>query len=104
MMGVPLSTKDFIAAHLETSIPKGARNIPQIPITMYFAMCGSFSKIPSISSISRLPIWCSVVPTHRNIKDFAIAWKIIRKIPAQTASAVPMPPQATIRPRFAIVE
>ena len=58
----------------------------------------------SMSSMSRLPIWCSAVPTHRNSSDFAIAWNSTRKAAAQTASGVPTPAQATIKPRFAMVE
>ena len=44
------------------------------------------------------------MPTHRNSSDFAIAWNSTRKAAAQTASGVPTPAQATIKPRFAMVE
>ena len=49
-------------------------------------------------------MWCSAVPTHRNSSDFAMAWNRMRNAAAQTASGVPTPAQAVMRPRFAIVE
>ena len=52
----------------------------------------------------RLPMWCSAVPTHRNSSDFAMAWNSTRKQAAHTASGVPTPAQAVMRPRFAMVE
>ena len=103
-MKFPESTNDVIAAHFETSIPKGARNIPAIPIIMNAASLGILTKRPSISSISLLPILCSAVPTHKNSSDFVTAWNMISIMPAHTASAVPIPPHVTISPRFAIVE
>jgi NADH:ubiquinone oxidoreductase subunit 5 (subunit L)/multisubunit Na+/H+ antiporter MnhA subunit len=93
-----------IAAHLEISMPNGARNMPAIPITIIAAIRGIRTIRPFMSSISRLLIRCSTVPTERNMSDFEIAWKMIRRIAAQIASAVPIPAQATTRPRFAIVE
>ena len=57
-----------------------------------------------MSSISLLLIRCLTVPTERNMSDFEIAWKMIRRIAAQIASAVPIPAQAVTRPRLAIVE
>ena len=44
------------------------------------------------------------MPTHRNSRLFATAWKTTKKIAAQIASGVPTPAQAVIRPRLAIVE
>ena len=57
-----------------------------------------------MSSMSREPMWCSAVPTHRKSKDLATAWNSSRNMPAQMASGVPTPAQAVIRPRLAIVE
>ena len=71
---------------------------------MIAAILGKRTIRPFMSSISRLLIRCSTVPTQRNMSDFEIAWKMIRRIAAQIASAVPIPAQATISPRFAIVE
>ena len=92
------------AAHFETSIPKGARNIAEIPIIMHAASLGILSNSPSISSMFLDPMLCSAVPTHRNRSDLVTAWNIISIMPAHTAAAVPMPPHTTISPRFAIVE
>ena len=86
------------------SIPSGARNIPAIPIIINDASLGSLPKRPSISSISLDPIWCSAVPTQRNMSDFVIAWNMRSIMPAHTAPVAPTPPQITMRPRFAIVE
>ena len=58
----------------------------------------------SMLSMSRLPMWCSAVPTHRKSSDLAAAWNTSRKMAAHTAAAVPMPAQVTIRPRLATVE
>ena len=57
-----------------------------------------------MDSMSREPIWCSAEPTQRNSRLFAAAWKMIRKMAAQTASGVPTPAQAAIRPRLPMVE
>ena len=95
---------DVIAAHLEMSIPRGARNIPAMPMSIMSAILGILVKSPSMSSMSLLPMWCSTVPTHRNMRDLVMAWKTVSIIPAQTASGVPTPAQVTIRPRLAIVE
>ena len=91
-------------AHLASSMPNGAMNMHRIPSIMKRARRGMRSNNRSMSSMSRLPIWCSAVPTHRNSSDFAIAWNSTRKAAAQTASGVPTPAQATIKPRFAMVE
>ena len=99
-----LSTNDVIAAHLDMSIPNGARNMPAIPIIIMMASFGILTNSPSMSSMSLLPMWCSAVPTQRNIMDLVIAWNTISMIPAQTASGVPTPAHATIRPRLAMVE
>ena len=101
---LPESTNDTMHPHLEISIPNGARNIPAIPMIMHIASLGILLNRPSISSIILDPMWCSAVPTQRNSNDLVIAWNMMSMIPAHTAPAVPTPPQATIRPRFAMVE
>ena len=68
----------------------------RIPSIMKRARRGMRSNNRSMSSMSRLPIWCSAVPTHRNSSDFAIAWNSTRKAAAQTASGKSTPAR---RPR-----
>ena len=46
----------------------------------------------------------SVAPTSRKSSDFETAWNIIRNTPAHKVSGVPVPAQATIRPRFDTVD
>ncbi len=99
-----MSTNDTSVAHFATSMPNGAMNMHMMPSIMKRARRGMRSNSRSMSSMSRLPMWCSAVPTHRNRSDFAMAWKTMRKTAAQTASGVPTPAQAQIRPRLAIVE
>ena len=72
--------KASIAAHLLISIPKGARNMPAIPMNIMIAIFGMRPISPLISSMSLLPIRCSTAPTQRNRSDFARAWKIMRRI------------------------
>ena len=79
-------------------------NMHMMPSIMKRARRGMRSNKRSMSSMSRLPMWCSAVPTQRNSRDFAIAWNSTRNVAAHTASGVPTPAQATIRPRFAMVE
>ena len=92
------------AAHLETSMPNGATNMPMMPIDIRRARRGMRSNRSSMSSMFLLPMWCSAVPTHRNRSDFAMAWNRMRKHAAHTASAVPTPAQAVMRPKLAMVE
>ena len=99
-----VSTKDTSVAHFAMSMPKGAMNMHMMPSIMKRARRGMRSNKRSISSMSRLPMWCSAVPTHRNSSDFAMAWNSTRKQAAHTASGVPTPAQAVMRPRFAMVE
>ncbi len=91
-------------AHFEISMPSGARYMPAIPISIIRPTLGRFVIRPAMSSMSREWTWCSTVPTPRKRRDFATAWKMISRIAAQTASYVPIPPQATTSPRFATVE
>lgn len=98
------SRKAFMAAHLEISMPKGARNMPEMPIIKRTASCREILYRPSMSSRLRLPSWYSVEPTDRNRSDFAMAWKTTSIIAAHRDSAVPTPEQATISPRFDMVE
>ncbi len=100
----PESTKDTSVAHLAMSMPKGAMNMHMMPSIMKRARRGIRSNKRSMSSMSRLPMWCSAVPTHRNSSDFATAWNRMRKLAAHTASGVPTPAQAQMRPRLAMVE
>jgi len=57
-----------------------------------------------MSSMSRLPMCCSMVPTHRNMRALEMAWKTIRSTAAAMAAGVLMPAQATIMPRLLMVE
>ena len=100
----PESMKAPRAAHLEMSMPKGATNMPQMPSAMRHASLGMRETSASMLSMSREPMWCSAVPTHRKSSDLATAWKMSRNTPAHTAAAVPMPAQVTMRPRLATVE
>ncbi len=97
-------TNASIAAHLEISMPNGARNMPAIPMNIMTAILGIRTMSPSMSSISLLPIRCSIAPVPRKRSDFATAWKTISRMAAQTSMWVPTPAQAAINPRFAIVE
>ena len=54
--------------------------------------------------MSRLPILCSAVPTAKKSRDFATAWKMMRKMAAHTAPSVPTPAHATMSPRLEMVE
>ena len=101
---LPVSTNDTSVAHFAISMPKGATNMHMMPSIMKRARRGMRSKSRSMSSMLRLPIWCSAVPTHRNSRLFATAWKMMSRIAAQTASGVPTPAHAVMRPRFAMVE
>ena len=101
---LPVSTNDTSVAHFAMSMPKGATNMHIMPSIMKRARRGMRSKSRSMSSMLRLPIWCSAVPTHRNKRLFATAWKMMSRIAAQTASGVPTPAHAVMRPRLAIVE
>ena len=60
--------------------------MPAIPITIMAAIFGMRTMSPFMSSISRLLIRCSTVPTERKRSDLEIAWKTIRRIAAQIAS------------------
>ena len=100
----PASANDASVAHLATSMPKGATNMTMMPSIMKRARRGMRSNRRSMSSMSRLPMWCSAVPTHRNSRLFATAWNRMRKHAAHTASGVPTPAQAAMRPRLAMVE
>ena len=99
-----VSTSDTMVAHLEMSMPNGAMNIVRMPSAISRASLGIRMNRLSMSSMSRLSMWCSAVPTHKNSSDLAAAWNISRNMAAQTASGVPTPAQATIRPRLATVE
>ena len=101
---LPVSANETSVAHLEMSIPNGATNIPRMPSIMKRVRRGRRLKRPSMSSMLRLPMRCSTVPTHRNRIDLDTVWKMMRKTAAQAASAMPTPAQAAMRPRFAIVE
>ena len=101
---LPLVMMAWKAAHLEMSMPKGATNITRMPRAMRRASMGIFSKSWSNDSMSRLPTWCSAVPTHKKSRDFAAAWKTSRKMAAQMAAALPMPAHRVIRPRLEMVE
>lgn len=92
------------AIHLDSNAPKGGRNMVTMPITATMAVLGMTAMRPRMSSMSRLPIFCSMVPTHKNIKPLEIAWKTIKRMAADMAAGVLMPAQATIIPRLLIVE
>ncbi len=65
---------------------------------------GAFFISPDISSISLLPIVCSISPVQRNRRAFDMAWNKISIIAAATARGVPIPALAIINPKFAMVE
>ena len=98
------STDALSADHLEISMPNGARYMPAIPMNMKTASFGRRYRRPCMSSRLRLCRQFSVAPTSWNIRDFEMAWNIIRNTPAQIVSGLPIPAQATISPRFEIVE
>ncbi len=52
---LPLVMMASNAAHLETSMPKGAINIARMPMAIKRASMGIFSKSWSKDSMSRLP-------------------------------------------------
>ena len=101
---LPVSANDTSVAHLDTSMPNGATNMPMMPSIIKRVRCGRRLNSPSMSSMLRLPMRCSTVPTHRNSVDLDTVWKIMRKMAAHTASAVPTPAHALMRPRLAMVE
>ena len=59
--------------------------MPAIPMNIITAIFGIRTIRPSISSMLRLPIRCSIAPVPRKRSDFATAWKTIRRIAAQTS-------------------
>ena len=75
-----------------------------IPIAVMMAVFGITRIRPRISSISRLPIFCSMAPTHRNMRPLDKAWNTISKMAADMAAGVLIPAQAMIMPRLLIVE
>ena len=85
-------------------MPNGATNMPMMPSIIRRVSRGRRAKRPSMSSMLRLPIRCSTVPTHRNSSDFDTVWKMMRKMAAHTASEVPTPAHAEMSPRLAMVE
>ncbi len=93
-----------MATHFDISMPKGARNMPEIPIIMQTASFLDTSISMSIFSTFLLPSSFSMEPTDKNSKDFETAWKITSNIAAQIDSRVPTLAHITISPRFAIVE
>ena len=93
-----------MAIHLLINMLNGGTNIEIMPITAIIVVTGIFGISPIMSSISRVPMACSILPMQRNSSDFESAWKQRIITPAAYAIGVPMPAQATIKPRFAIVE
>ena len=75
-----------------------------IPTAAMVVVMGILNMMPLMSSISRLPMVCSIVPTHRNSRALVTAWKTRMISAAEYASGEPMPAQATISPRLAMVE
>ena len=67
-------------------MPNGARNMPAMPICIMIATRGMRTTSPDMSSMFRLCSLCSTTPTHRNNRHLATAWKMINRMPAQTAS------------------
>ena len=74
------------------------------PMTVISAVTGITAYRPRMSSISRLAMCCSMLPTHRNKRALMMAWKINSKIPAVIACGEFNPAQANIRPRLLMVE
>ncbi|OPY92512.1 MAG: hypothetical protein A4E73_01064 [Syntrophaceae bacterium PtaU1.Bin231] len=68
------------------SIPKGARNMPAMPISISQVNLGIARTSASIASISRVPITCAMEPTQRKSRHLATAWKMMRSTAAQSAS------------------
>ena len=52
----PVSTNALSAAHFETSMPNGARNIPAIPTTRVHVRYGYLLTKPCMVSISLEPV------------------------------------------------
>ena len=75
-----------------------------IPTAVMRVTRGALAARPSMSSISRLQIWCSIVPAQRNNIPLEMAWKMMSRIAAAMDKGVFMPAQAMIRPRLAMVE
>ena len=71
---------------MEISMPKGARNMPQIPMIMHRDNLGMEQNIPSKFSIFRLSSCCSAVPTDRNMRLLATAWNTMIMIAVHAAS------------------
>ena len=78
-----VSTNETSVAHFAISMPNGAMNMHMMPSIIKRAKRGMRSNSRSMSSMSRLPMWCSAVPTHRNSKDLAAAWNMTSNIAAQ---------------------
>ena len=93
-----------MAIHLPSSTPKGGKSMVSTPIMAMSAVRGMRSYRPRMSSMSRLPISCSMVPTQRKSRDLDTAWKMISMMAAVMARGVFRPAQAMIRPRLEMVE
>ena len=64
---------------LATSPPKDAELLELLlgttgNLRATVAVSGMVNQMPLMSSISRLPMRCSMVPTHRNSRDLETAW------------------------------
>ena len=80
------STTALRTAHLLINMPKGARNMPAMPMSIMTATRGMRRIRPDMSSMLRLCSLCSTAPTHRNNRHLDTAWKMISSTPAHIAS------------------
>ena len=93
-----------MASHLENSTPKGGSNMVAMPMTVMSAVRGMMRHSPRMSSMSKLPIFCSMVPTARNKRPLEMAWNRMSRMAAAWASGVFRPAQAMMSPRLPMVE
>ena len=93
-----------MAVHLATTRPKGMMNTPVTPESISRLRRGKRQRRLSKRSSSLVYSRFSSVPTTRNRRLFAAAWKMTIITPTHTVAGVPMPAQPTTRPRLAMVD
>ena len=65
---------------------------------------GSSAQIPLSLRKSRVPVSWSIIPAIMNKAALKVAWLMIWKMAAATASGEPIPSRHTIRPKWLMVE
>ena len=63
-----------MAIHLPMSMPKGGSIMVKMPMTVMTAVRGILPYRPRMSSISREPMRCSMVPTHMKSRPLETEW------------------------------